>query len=71
MVDSPQLQHSRSTSTQQIIHIRRARLPFAGHATPLTYHVRCDGKQYVVIGAGDHTVSEPGDAIVAFALPGS
>ena len=47
----------------------RASLPYSGHATPLTYRVRPDGKQYLVIAAGGHAVSEPGDAIVAFALP--
>ncbi len=49
----------------------RATLPFAGHATPLTYRVRPDGKQFVAIAAGGHAVSQPGDAIVAFALPGN
>jgi quinoprotein glucose dehydrogenase len=49
----------------------KGRLPFAGHATPATYRLREDGKQYVVIAAGGHALlgSEPGDAIVAFALP--
>jgi quinoprotein glucose dehydrogenase len=47
-----------------------ARLPFAGHATPMTYRLRPDGKQYVVIAAGGHVFSKKqGDAIVAFALP--
>jgi len=43
-------------------------LPFAGHATPLTYRLRPQGRQFVVIAAGGHATSEPGDAIVAFAL---
>ena len=47
----------------------RARLPYAGHATPLTYRVSQSGKQFVAIAAGGHATSEPGDAIVAFALP--
>ncbi|MFC3282942.1 pyrroloquinoline quinone-dependent dehydrogenase [Litchfieldella rifensis] len=47
----------------------RADLPYAGHATPLTYRLRPDSRQFVVIAAGGHAVSEPGDAIVAFALP--
>ncbi len=49
----------------------RGSLPFAGHATPATYRLRKDGKQYVVIAAGGHALlgSEPGDSIVAFALP--
>jgi quinoprotein glucose dehydrogenase len=46
------------------------RLPYAGHATPMSYQ-GSDGRQYVVIAAGGHgaLMSEPGDAIVAFALP--
>lgn len=45
------------------------RLPYAGHATPMTYQGK-DGRQYVLIAAGGHgaLMSEPGDAIVAFAL---
>jgi quinoprotein glucose dehydrogenase len=46
------------------------RLPYAGHATPMSYE-GSDGKQYVVIAAGGHgaLMSEPGDAVVAFTLP--
>jgi quinoprotein glucose dehydrogenase len=50
----------------------KAKLPFAGHATPMTYQVSQDGKQYVVIAAGGHAhIDEQpaGDALVAFALP--
>ena len=32
----------------------RARLPNGGHATPMTYRLREDGRQYVVIAAGGH-----------------
>ncbi len=45
------------------------RLPYTANATPLTYRLREDGKQYVVIAAGGHGWSEPGDALMAFALP--
>ena len=50
----------------------KAKLPFAGHATPMTFQVSQDGKQYVVIAAGGHAhIDEQpaGDALVAFALP--
>jgi quinoprotein glucose dehydrogenase len=49
----------------------KGRLPSAGHATPATYRLRPDGKQYVVIAAGGHQLlgSKAGDSIVAFALP--
>ena len=49
----------------------RYELPFAGHATPMTYRAKPGGKQYVVIAAGGHGAlgSETGDALIAFALP--
>jgi glucose dehydrogenase len=50
----------------------KTKLPFAGHATPMTFQVSQDGKQYVVIAAGGHAhIDEQpaGDALVAFALP--
>jgi quinoprotein glucose dehydrogenase len=49
----------------------RGRLPYSGHATPMTYRLRPDGRQFVVIAAGGHMLfrKEPGDALVAFALP--
>jgi quinoprotein glucose dehydrogenase len=49
----------------------KARLPTAAHATPMTYRLRPDGRQYVVVAAGGHGLlgTPPGDALVAFALP--
>ncbi len=49
--------------------IWRQRLPFTANATPLTYRLRQDSKQFVVVAAGGHGWSEPGDALMAFALP--
>jgi len=49
--------------------IWRQRLPYTANATPITYRVRPDGKQFVVVAAGGHGWSEPGDAVMAFALP--
>lgn len=48
-----------------------ALLPTSGHATPMTYRVRPEGRQYVVIAAGGHAPlgSPSDDAIVAYALP--
>ena len=43
-----------------------------GNATPMTYKVRQDGKQFVVVAAGGHAKlaeAKVGDAIVAFTLP--
>ena len=45
------------------------RLPYTGNATPMTYRLGPDGRQYVVIASGGHVWSEPGDALMAFALP--
>jgi quinoprotein glucose dehydrogenase len=50
----------------------KAELPNSGHATPMTYRLRPQGKQYVVIAAGGHpkiTEESLGDALVAFTLP--
>jgi quinoprotein glucose dehydrogenase len=49
--------------------IWRRRLPFTANATPMTYRLRPDGRQFVVVAAGGHGWSEPGDALMAFALP--
>jgi quinoprotein glucose dehydrogenase len=49
----------------------KGRLPAGGQATPMTYQLRPDGKQYVVIAAGGHArmTTTLGDHIVAFTLP--
>lgn len=48
-----------------------AELPRAALATPMTYR-GADGRQYLVVAAGGHGKwgLEPGDYLVAFALPG-
>jgi len=46
-------------------------LPANGNATPMTYKVRPDGPQFVVVAAGGHakiSEAEVGDALVAFAV---
>jgi quinoprotein glucose dehydrogenase len=50
----------------------RAELPASGHATPMTYKLGANGKQYIVIAAGGHpkiTEESLGDALVALSLP--
>jgi quinoprotein glucose dehydrogenase len=50
----------------------KAQLPSSGHATPMTYRLGSNGKQYVVIAAGGHpkiTEETVGDTLVAFVLP--
>jgi quinoprotein glucose dehydrogenase len=46
-----------------------ARLPYTANSTPVTYRLRRDGRQFVVVAAGGHGWSQPGDALMAFALP--
>jgi quinoprotein glucose dehydrogenase len=46
-----------------------APLPAGGRATPMTYQVQRDGKQYLVIAAGGGEEFGSGDYLIAFALP--
>jgi quinoprotein glucose dehydrogenase len=49
----------------------KTRLPAGGQATPMTYRLRPDGRQFVVIAAGGHATlgTKLGDWVLAFALP--
>jgi quinoprotein glucose dehydrogenase len=50
----------------------KAQLPASANATPMTYTVGANGKQYLVIAAGGHpkiTEESLGDSLVAFTLP--
>jgi len=49
--------------------IWRQRIPYTANATPISYRLSESGRQYVVVAAGGHGWSEPGDALLAFALP--
>jgi quinoprotein glucose dehydrogenase len=46
-------------------------LPASAQATPMTYQLGENGKQFVVIAAGGHGSmgTQKGDAVVAFTLP--
>ncbi|ARS28168.1 pyrroloquinoline quinone-dependent dehydrogenase [Sphingomonas sp. KC8] len=48
----------------------KGRLPAGGQATPVTYRLKKDGKQYVTIAAGGHKYlgTKIGDSLVTFAL---
>jgi len=61
----------RAFATETGEELWRARLPATAHATPMTYRLREAGRQFVVVAAGGHGLipSEPGDALIAFALP--
>jgi quinoprotein glucose dehydrogenase len=45
------------------------RIPFTANSTPLSYRLDPDGRQFIVVAAGGHGWSEPGDAVIAYALP--
>jgi quinoprotein glucose dehydrogenase len=47
----------------------RARIPFTGNATPMSFRLRPDSKQLVVIAAGGNPLTGIGDALLAYALP--
>jgi quinoprotein glucose dehydrogenase len=47
----------------------RDRMPFAGTAVPMTYRLREDGRQFVVMAAGGNPLGDMGDVLVAYALP--
>lgn len=51
----------------------KGRLPAGGQATPMTYKLEENGRQFVIIAAGGHgrLGTTIGDSVVAFALPGS
>jgi quinoprotein glucose dehydrogenase len=46
------------------------RMPYGGHAVPMSYRVSPRSKQYVVIAAGGNVLTEIGDGLRAYALPG-
>jgi quinoprotein glucose dehydrogenase len=49
----------------------KGRLPAGGQATPMTYRIRPDSRQFVVIAAGGHGRGGTtlGDSLMAYALP--
>jgi quinoprotein glucose dehydrogenase len=49
----------------------KVRLPAGGQATPMTYRLHQDGRQYVVLAVGGHHTlgTTIGDSVMAFSLP--
>jgi len=45
-----------------------ARIPYTGNASPMSFRLRPDSKQYVVLAAGGNPLTESGDALLAFRL---
>jgi quinoprotein glucose dehydrogenase len=44
------------------------RIPFTANATPMTYRLRPDSRQFVVVAAGGNPLTGSGDALLAYAL---
>jgi quinoprotein glucose dehydrogenase len=61
----------RAFSTETGEELWKRRLPTGAHATPMTYRLKPNGRQYVVIAAGGHGILQTpsSDALMAFALP--
>jgi quinoprotein glucose dehydrogenase len=47
----------------------RIRTPFNANAVPMSYRLRPDARQFVVIAMGGNPITAIGDALVAYALP--
>jgi quinoprotein glucose dehydrogenase len=60
----------RAFDTQNGEELWKGRLPAGPQSTPMTFRLRPDGKQFVVIAAGGHKLlgSKPGDYLVAYSL---
>jgi quinoprotein glucose dehydrogenase len=64
--------HIRAFDVETGKELWKAQLPAGANATPMTYRLNSNGKQYLLIAAGGHpkiTEEKLGDALVAFALP--
>ena len=59
----------RAFSSETGAEIWRGRLPYTANSTPVTYRLGPDRRQFLVVPAGGHGWSEPGDATIAYALP--
>ena len=61
----------RAFDTETGAELWKGRLPAGGQATPMTYRLSENGRQFVVIAAGGHARmgTKLGDYVIAFALP--
>ncbi|MGC4252512.1 MAG: pyrroloquinoline quinone-dependent dehydrogenase, partial [Sphingobium sp.] len=61
----------RAFDTQTGEELWKGRLPAGGQATPMSFRLNRDGKQYIVISAGGHGAlgSTQGDYLMAYTLP--
>ena len=44
-------------------------LPFAANSVPMTFRLKKDGRQFVVVASGGNPLGDMGDALIAYALP--
>ena len=63
--------HLRAFDTDNGTQLWETELPASAQATPMTYRVRPNGRQYIVIAAGGHHLmrTRQGDYLIAYALP--
>ena len=63
--------HLRAFDTNNGNQLWETELPASAQATPMTYRVRPNGRQYIVIAAGGHHLMRTrlGDYLIAYALP--
>ena len=63
--------HLRAFDTETGTQLWETELPASAQATPMTYRVRPDGRQFIVIAAGGHHLMRTrlGDYLIAYALP--
>jgi quinoprotein glucose dehydrogenase len=47
----------------------RTQMPYAAHATPMSFRLTPESKQFVVVAAGGNVLTEIGDGLRAYALP--
>lgn len=61
----------RAIDSQTGKEVWRYALPFAAQSTPISYKLKKNGRQFIVVAAGGHAALgiPTGDALVAFALP--
>ena len=47
----------------------KVRIPSNANAVPMSFRLRPDSRQYIVVAAGGNPVTTIGDALIAYALP--
>jgi quinoprotein glucose dehydrogenase len=59
----------RAFDTSSGAELWRIRTPFNANAVPMSYRLRHDSRQYVVVAMGGNPITSIGDALVAYSLP--